>query len=53
MIQDCIDRESHMSEWEASFVDNIQNTRIYKGYRLSEKQFEILTKIWEKVTEDG
>lgn len=49
LIQDCIDRESKLSDWERNFIDSISNQFIKTG-GLSDKQAELLDKIWEKVT---
>ena len=46
MIEDCINRQSKLSDWELKFIDDIQ----FKN-SLSEKQSDKLYKIWEKVTE--
>jgi hypothetical protein len=46
MIEDCINREDKLSEWEASFIDSING----KHKELSPKQRDKLDAIWEKVT---
>ncbi len=48
MIQDCLDRESKLSEWEANFIADIAEIAV--EYSLTEKQTGILNKIWERVT---
>ncbi len=45
MINDCIDRESRMSDWETNFIDSISN---YES--ITSKQAKVLERIWEKVT---
>lgn len=52
MIEDCMERESRLSTWEAEFIDSVANQLARKG-SLSEKQDVILNKIWEKATEKG
>ena len=49
MIQDCELRESKLNDWEASFISNIGDVHDHYGV-LSEKQIEILNKIWERIT---
>lgn len=49
LIEDCIARESRLSDWEKSFIDSIGN-QLAAGRSLSAKQLEALEKIWEKVT---
>ena len=45
MIDDCMERESRLSEWEANFLESIENQLAKKG-DLSDKQKEILERIW-------
>ncbi len=45
MIDDCIKRESRMSQWERDFIQSISEKD-----SLTERQVETLEKIWEKVT---
>ncbi len=52
MIDDCEDRESQLSEWEAGFIDSIREW-VEKGRSLSPKQDEALTRIWDRVTSRG
>ena len=49
MIEDCQNRESKLSDWEAQFIDNI-DSQIHDDGSLSEKQQEKLEQIWEKIT---
>ena len=49
MIEDCQNRESKLSDWEAQFIDNI-DSQIRDDGSLSEKQQEKLEQIWEKIT---
>ena len=52
MIEDCIDRESRLSEWESIFIESIEE-HLQTRKELSEKQEIILEKIWNKVTKKG
>lgn len=49
MIQDCINRESMLSEWELGFIQSLDEQFTKKG-NITEKQSERLNKIWDKVT---
>ena len=52
MIEDCENRESRLSPWEATFIDSIQKQK-GDGKRLTDKQIETLNEIWERVTAKG
>lgn len=52
LIDDCIDRQGKMSEWEVSFIDSI-SSQLAKENSLTDKQEDILEKIWDKVTKKG
>ena len=52
MIDDCDHRDIHMTTYESNFIDSISQY-MDKGGFLSEKQDEMLDKIWNKVTEKG
>lgn len=52
MVEDCEDRQSRMTDWEVVFMASVWEA-LDDGHPLSEKQKEILDKIWEKVTEEG
>jgi hypothetical protein len=52
MIEDCEQRESKLTEWEAGFLDSIRGW-IEQDKRLSAKQADTLDKIWERVTSEG
>lgn len=45
MIQDCLNRETKMNDWELNFINDIMFND-----ELSPKQAEKLEAIWEKVT---
>ena len=49
MIEDCQARESKLSEWEQGFIDSI-DSQLGNGNGISEKQYEKLSDIWERVT---
>ena len=48
MLQDCIERESKLTDWERSFIDSVSEQITRRS--LSPKQAEILDSIWERVT---
>lgn len=52
MIQDCVQRESRLNEWEQGFVDSISR-RLDDEKPLTPKQTETLDDIWERATKDG
>jgi hypothetical protein len=45
MIQDCIKRASKLTDWEHDFIYTLSNLK-----NMTEKQYERLEKIWERVT---
>ena len=49
MAEDCMSREHKMTEWEQGFISSIYD-RLGTGKSLTDKQSEILDRIWEKVT---
>lgn len=49
MIEDCVKRESKMTDYERGFLDSIQHW-LDRGIPLTARQIEILEKIWDKVT---
>ena len=49
MINDCADHESRLTTWEADFIVSLQD-RLGAERELSERQAEVLEKIWNKVT---
>jgi hypothetical protein len=48
-IGDCENRSEKLSDWELNFIDSISQQLVVTG-SLSEKQIEILDRIWNKVT---
>lgn len=51
-IEDCVNRESRLTEWEVEFLDSLTR-QLENGRRPSVKQIEVLDRIWEKATERG
>ena len=49
MINDCADHESRLTTWEFDFIGSLQD-RLGAERELSERQAEVLEKIWNKVT---
>lgn len=49
MIEDCEQRSEKLSDWECGFIDSISD-QLGRGHGLTDKQEQILTRIWEKVT---
>lgn len=52
MVEDCMNRESRMTEWECGFVESIDRW-LADEKPLTLKQTETLEKIWERVTARG
>lgn len=49
MLQDILQRESRLNDWELGFIDDISD-RIDAGTGLSQGQDDTFTGIWERVT---
>jgi len=49
MLDDCIKRESKLTEWERGFVDSLDK-RIGSGKAPTPKQCATLDEIWDRVT---
>ena len=49
LVIDCVNRQSKMTDWEVDFIASISD-QLDAGRDLSERQMEILERIWEKVT---
>ena len=45
MINDCLNRQSKLDDWEVNFIDSIMDRAV-----LSPKQTQKLEEIWERVT---
>lgn len=52
MIQDCLDLDEHLSEWEADFMFSLDEQMSNRDW-ISEKQYNTLEKIWNRVTARG
>ena len=52
MIDDCENRDQHMTEWERGFCESIRE-RLEGDKPLSAKQIETLENIWERCTSRG
>lgn len=48
LIQDCMDRDTKLTEWEQGFIDSLAKQIAQRP--LSERQAERLEAIWERVT---
>jgi hypothetical protein len=49
IVEDCINRESKLTDWERGFISNINDT-LDADDGLSATQAEILEGIWERIT---
>jgi len=49
MINDCMERQSRMSDWEQGFVQSLSE-RLDAGRGLTDPQANRLEDIWERVT---
>lgn len=49
MVEDCEKREAQLSEWERGFIDSLSK-RLGDGGSLTERQADVLDRIWERVT---
>ncbi len=52
MVEDCMARESRMSEWEQEFMQSLAEL-LAAGRGLTDRQAKKLSDIWDKVTEGG
>ena len=50
MIEDCEARESHLSDWERTFISTISD-QLNRGKDLTDKQADKLNSIWQKLTD--
>jgi len=48
-VEDCIDRQSKLTDWERGFINSLEH-QLEQGRTLSEKQADTLDAIWERVT---
>lgn len=51
-VEDCILRESRLTEWEINFIDSIRS-RLEAEIPLTAKQEETLDRIWNHATAKG
>lgn len=51
-VADCERRESRLTDWERGFIDSVSR-QLAAGRRLTERQADTLSTIWEKATEEG
>lgn len=49
LIDYCMEHSDELTNWEADFVDSIQN-QLYDDMDLSDRQFERLNEIYERLT---
>ena len=49
ILSDCESRKSKLSPWEADFIASIREQFDRRG-SISEKQSEVLNKIWDRIT---
>jgi len=49
MLDDCMKRESKLTNWERDFTDSLDH-RLAKGKTPTPKQCAVLDRIWERVT---
>lgn len=49
MVSDCENRDRRLTEWEREFLTSLRQ-RLANGREPTEKQDEILNRIWDKVT---
>lgn len=52
MIEDCEERESCLSEWEAGFISSMRNW-LEQNKRPTPRQEEAINRIWNKATARG
>lgn len=52
LVNDCEQRESRLTEWEATFIDSIKD-QLGRARPLSAKQIETLEKVWDRATSKG
>lgn len=52
-IEDCMARDNRMTEWEQNFVQSLSEQLERSDGGLSQKQIDVLDRVWEKVTKNG
>lgn len=54
MIQDSMERETKLTEWEWNFLESVEEQMSQnRNMLLTTNQETVLEKIWTKVTKDG
>ena len=54
-MDDCLatkSREDRLTEWETEFLDSVE-TQVVSRNTISQKQIDVLERIWEKVNPRG
>lgn len=49
MVEDCEHRESRLTDWERGFIDSVAD----RGFPPTQKQYDTLSDIWDRVTAKG
>ena len=49
MVEDCEHRESRLTDWERGFIDSLAD----RGFPPTQKQYDTLSDIWDRVTAKG
>lgn len=52
MVQDCLNRKGHLTDWELRFIESIK-TQLKAGKILTRFQIEKLDTVWENCTNEG
>lgn len=52
MIDDCLVREKKLTEWETEFMESLEEQITEKDF-ITEKQIDVLNRVWERVTARG
>ncbi len=52
MVEDCMARESKLTAWEVDFLESIE-TLLEQGWKLTDRQDDVLNSIRERVTSRG
>lgn len=52
MVDDCLDREQKLSQWESDFMTTLDDQLADRGF-ISDKQYSILSRVWDRVTARG
>ncbi len=52
MVEDCMARDSKLTAWEVDFLESIE-ARLEQGWKLTDRQDDVLNNIRERVTSRG